>query len=36
VLGQAYYDANLPMAKRQLFRAGLRLAWVLNDALRPE
>ena len=36
VLGEAYYEANLPVAKRQLYRAGARLAWVLNDTMRPE
>jgi S1/P1 Nuclease len=36
VLGEAYYDANLPIAKRQLLRAAARLAWVLNDSLRPK
>jgi hypothetical protein len=36
LLGEAYYEANLPVAKRQLYRAGVRLAWVLNEALRPE
>lgn len=36
VLGEAYYDANLPIAKQQLYRAGVRLAWVLNDTMRPE
>jgi hypothetical protein len=35
-LGEPYYEANLPAARRQLYRAGARLAWVLNDTLRPE
>jgi hypothetical protein len=35
-LGEAYYDANPPLAKRQMLRAGARLAWVLTDTLRPE
>lgn len=35
-LADAYYDANLPIARRQLYRAGARLAWVLTDALRPD
>jgi hypothetical protein len=30
-----YQDANLPVARRRLAQAGLRLAWVLNDAF-PE
>lgn len=36
VLDDAYYQANLPIARRQLYLAGARLAWVLTDALRPE
>jgi nuclease S1 len=35
-LGDAYQDANLAVAKRRLYRAGARLAWVLNEAFRPE
>jgi len=29
-LGQAYFDANLPILRQQLFRAGVRLAAFLN------
>lgn len=36
VLADAYYDANLPIVRQQLYRAGARLAWVLTDTLRPE
>jgi hypothetical protein len=35
-LGEAYIEANLPLATRQLYRAGARLAWVLEDALGSE
>ena len=31
-LGDAYYNANLPVARQRLAQAGLRLAWVLNEA----
>ena len=31
-LGDDYYKASLPVAWRRLCRAGLRLAWVLNEA----
>jgi hypothetical protein len=31
-LGREYYDANLPVARRRLCQAGLRLAMVLNEA----
>jgi hypothetical protein len=34
-LGDAYQTANLPVAKRRLYQAGVRLAWVLNEALGP-
>jgi hypothetical protein len=34
-LGDAYQEANLPMARRRLYQAGARLAWVLNEAF-PE
>jgi hypothetical protein len=33
-LGQAYYDANWQVVDFQLIRGGLRLAKILNDALR--
>ncbi len=36
VLGEAYYYASLPIVRRQTYRAGARLAWVLSDDLRPE
>ncbi len=29
-LGQAYQDANLPLAERRIEMAGVRLAWILN------
>ena len=29
-LGQAYQDANLPIAERRVTQAGVRLAWILN------
>jgi hypothetical protein len=35
-VGETYYEANLPLAKRQPFRASARLAWVLADTLRPK
>ena len=31
-LAKAYFDANLPVVRRRLCQAGLRLAWVLNQA----
>jgi hypothetical protein len=34
-LGQAYYEANLPLAEQHLFKASARLAWVPTDTLRP-
>jgi hypothetical protein len=34
-LGDADQDANLPVAKRRLYRAGVRRAGVLNEAF-PE
>jgi nuclease S1 len=34
-LADEYQDANLPVARRRLAQAGLRLAWVLNEAF-PE
>ncbi len=33
VLGRAYADDHLPVVKRQLQRAGVRLALLLNRAL---
>lgn len=33
-LGDAYQAANLRLANRQLYRAGTRLAWVLDDVFR--
>ncbi len=35
-LEDAYYEASLPIVRRQLYLGGSRLAWVLTDALRPE
>jgi hypothetical protein len=35
-LGEAYYEANLPLARRQMLNASARLAWVLTDTLRPK
>ena len=32
-LGDAYQAKNLPVAKQRLYRAGARLAMVLNEAL---
>ena len=32
-LGDAYQAQSLPVAKQRLYRAGARLAWVLNEAL---
>ena len=31
-LGDAYQAKSLPVAKQRLYRAGARLAWVLNEA----
>jgi hypothetical protein len=31
-LAYAYLEANLPMVRRRLYLAGVRLAWVLNEA----
>jgi hypothetical protein len=35
-LGTQYQDKNLPVVRRRLAQAGLRLAWVLNDAFTSE
>jgi hypothetical protein len=35
MLGDAYLEANLPVVRSRLFEAGVRLAWVLNEAF-PE
>jgi len=35
-LGDLYQERSLPVAKRRLYQAGVRLAWALDDALRPE
>jgi hypothetical protein len=32
-LGDAYQERSLPVAKRRLYQAGARLAWVLNEVL---
>jgi hypothetical protein len=34
-LADAYYDASLPVAKRRLDQAGVRLAMVLNEFFPP-
>jgi hypothetical protein len=34
-LADDYQARSLPVAKRRLYEAGVRLAWVLNDTLRP-
>jgi hypothetical protein len=31
-LGDAYYNANLPVARQRMAQAAARLAWVLNEA----
>jgi hypothetical protein len=33
-LAESYQVRELPMVKRRLYEAGVRLAWVLNEALR--
>src|SRR5207237_984302 len=35
-LGDAYQQTNLPVVKRRLYQAGVRLALVLNEVLRAE
>jgi hypothetical protein len=35
-LGDAYQERSLPVVKQRLYQAGVRLAGVLNEALRPE
>jgi hypothetical protein len=35
-LGEDYQAQGLAVVKRRLYQAGVRLAWVLNDALGPE
>ena len=35
-LGAAYQQANRPVAKRRLYRAGVRPARVLDDAVRED
>ena len=35
VLGQAYFDKNLPVVEERLKMAGVRLAAVLNGAYQP-
>jgi hypothetical protein len=32
-LGDAYHVRSLPVAQRRHYQAGVRLAWVLNEAL---
>jgi hypothetical protein len=35
-LADAYVEANLPVVRRRLYRAGVRLARVLNEALQED
>ena len=35
-LGEEYYRTNAPVVDQQLAKAGVRLAKILNDALRKE
>ena len=35
-LGEGYYQANLPVVDQQLAKAGVRLAKLLNEALRKK
>ena len=35
-LGDAYLEANLPVVRRRLYQAGVRLAMVLNEAFPSE
>ncbi len=35
-LAGAYLEANLPVVRRRLYQAGVRLAWVLNEAFPAE
>jgi hypothetical protein len=35
-LADAYLEANLPVVRRWLYQAGVRLAWVLNGAFSGE
>ena len=35
-LGDAYQETALPVAKRRLYQAGVRLAWVFNGSSTPE
>jgi hypothetical protein len=35
-LGDAYHAASLPVAKRRLYQAGVRLATILNEVLGAE
>ena len=35
-LGDAYQARSLPVAKRRLYQAGVRLEWVLNEVLGQE
>jgi S1/P1 Nuclease len=35
-LGDEYQAKSLPVAKRRLYQAGVRLAMVLNEAFGPE
>ncbi len=31
-LGEQYHEQNIPVVRQRLYQAGVRLAWVLNDA----
>jgi hypothetical protein len=35
-LGRQYFDANIPVARRRLCQAGLRVAWVLNETFAEQ
>jgi hypothetical protein len=35
-LGDACQERSLPVAKRRLYQAGARLAWMLNEVLEPD
>ncbi len=35
-LADAYMEANLPVVRRRLYQASIRLAWVLNESFPGE
>ena len=35
-LAEAYYEANLPVARGRLYQGGIQLAWVLNEAFSAD